>query len=103
MDHVSAVDGPQPDPWAPDPGATDRWAADPWAADPWAADPWATDVAALRPAAARLAGIETALRALDDGSYGTCGVCGRELEDAVLLADPLARRCPDHLEARPPG
>jgi RNA polymerase-binding transcription factor DksA len=44
---------------------------------------------------ADLAGVDVALRRLDDGSYGTCEVCRAPIPDAVA-ADPLARRCSEH-------
>ena len=39
-----------------------------------------------------LAGVETALARLDDGTYWTCEVTGAEIPDATLAADPTARR-----------
>ena len=56
--------------------------------------------AALRSAALLLDGVERALVALDDGSYGRCQVCGTAIEDGDLEADPLATRCRQH---RPSG
>jgi RNA polymerase-binding transcription factor DksA len=44
----------------------------------------------------RLDRVDQALQRLDDGSYGTCEVCGKELADDALEADPTARRCADH-------
>jgi DnaK suppressor protein len=41
--------------------------------------------------------VATALRRLDDGTYGTCEVCGAAIPDAVE-EDPLARRCGQHGE-----
>jgi RNA polymerase-binding transcription factor DksA len=41
-----------------------------------------------------LAGVETALARLDDGSYWTCEVTGAPIPDHVLSADPTARRAP---------
>ncbi|MBK5221496.1 MAG: TraR/DksA C4-type zinc finger protein [Acidimicrobiia bacterium] len=40
--------------------------------------------------------IEAALRALDDGSYGTCEVCSEPIADARLEAMPTTRRCIQH-------
>lgn len=37
--------------------------------------------------------IEEALRALDDGTYGTCVVCGREIPAGRLEVRPEAVRC----------
>lgn len=39
-----------------------------------------------------LEGVEAALRRLDDGSYWTDEVTGEALDDALLVADPVARR-----------
>lgn len=39
-----------------------------------------------------LAGVEAALRRLDDGSYWTDEVTGGPIPDDVLAADPVARR-----------
>jgi RNA polymerase-binding transcription factor DksA len=41
-----------------------------------------------------LAGVEAALRRLDDGTYWTDEVTGDPLDEALLLADPVARRNP---------
>lgn len=62
------------------------------------------DVAANRSAAAvldklgdaellRLRRIQTALERLDDGSYGSCIVCGRPIAAARLEAMPESDRC----------
>jgi len=37
--------------------------------------------------------IEGALQAMEEGSYGRCPVCGREIEPARLEARPYARLC----------
>ncbi len=39
-----------------------------------------------------LAGVEAALRRLDDGSYWTDEITGDPLDEALLVADPVARR-----------
>jgi RNA polymerase-binding transcription factor DksA len=39
--------------------------------------------------------IQAALRRLDDGTYGRCVDCGRELSDERLDARPEAARCID--------
>lgn len=39
-----------------------------------------------------LAGVEAALRRLDDGTYWTDEVSGEPIPDDVLAADPVARR-----------
>ncbi|MGA2521163.1 MAG: hypothetical protein ABSG81_10135 [Acidimicrobiales bacterium] len=44
-----------------------------------------------------LADVERALARLDDGTYGSCEVCGNVLDDAELSRVPAARYCRDHL------
>ncbi len=50
-------------------------------------------VAVLRQANADLMEIDTALRRLEDGSYGVCERCGLPIAPARLEARPAARRC----------
>lgn len=45
---------------------------------------------------ADLAGVEDALRRLDDGTYGRCRVCGAPVDDADLAARPTTRTCAEH-------
>ncbi len=40
--------------------------------------------------------VERALARLDDGTYGTCEMCGAELEDPDLAATPQLRTCAQH-------
>ncbi|MGQ0433879.1 MAG: TraR/DksA family transcriptional regulator [Microthrixaceae bacterium] len=40
--------------------------------------------------------VERALAKLDDGTYGTCETCGKEILPARLEAMPAARFCIDH-------
>jgi len=48
----------------------------------------------------RLADVERALARLDEGTYGTCEVCGATIDDTVLADAPATRFCPDHLPLR---
>lgn len=41
----------------------------------------------------RLDDVDAALARLDDGSYGTCRSCGREIPSARLEARPVAQTC----------
>jgi RNA polymerase-binding transcription factor DksA len=50
-----------------------------------------------------LAGVEIALARLDDGTYWTCELTGEELPDALLAADPVARRLPSPPSREPPS
>ena len=54
------------------------------------------DLSILEQVEAELADVEHALRRLEDGSYGTCEVCGREIPDERLEAIPTARLCLEH-------
>jgi len=54
------------------------------------------DLSILEAVEAELADVEHALRRLDDGTYGTCEVCGRIIDDARLEAMPATRRCLEH-------
>jgi RNA polymerase-binding transcription factor DksA len=41
--------------------------------------------------------ILAALEAMQSHDYGTCSVCGKEIEFARLLANPAAKTCKTHL------
>jgi RNA polymerase-binding transcription factor DksA len=56
----------------------------------------APDLARVTAIEAELDEVERALARLEDGSYGTCEVCGAGLGDDVLADEPAARRCQDH-------
>lgn len=55
--------------------------------------------AETRNARALLAEVDAALKRLDDGSYGTCAVCGREIGARRLEALPYATLCIDDQNA----
>lgn len=42
--------------------------------------------------------VQDALARLDDGTYGRCMVCGREIDDERLEARPEAATCRDHAD-----
>jgi RNA polymerase-binding transcription factor DksA len=54
------------------------------------------DLSILEQVEAELADVEHALRRLDDGTYGTCEVCGKVIPDERLEAVPAARLCLEH-------
>ncbi len=54
------------------------------------------DAALLDQVNADLGAVDEALRRLDDGSYGTCQVCGAQLDAKALEEDPLLMLCPYH-------
>jgi len=49
--------------------------------------------AMLRQARGHLAEVDAAVRRIDDGEYGVCESCGRDIPAARLEARPFARRC----------
>jgi DnaK suppressor protein len=51
----------------------------------------------------RLNDIHAALERLDEGTYGICGKCHREIDLARLRAVPFAPLCADCQKARPAG
>ena len=46
-----------------------------------------------------LAGVELALERLDEGTYGTCRVCGEPIPEEELEAVPVAALCAAHRPA----
>ena len=54
------------------------------------------DLSILEQVEAELSDVEHALRRLDDGTYGTCEVCGKVIPDERLEAIPTARLCLEH-------
>lgn len=43
-----------------------------------------------------LSDLEAALRRIDDGAYGTCEACGKDIAAERLEAKPAARFCTEH-------
>jgi RNA polymerase-binding transcription factor DksA len=54
------------------------------------------DLSILEQVEAELADVERALQRLDDGTYGTCEVCGKTIPDERLEALPATRLCLEH-------
>src|SRR5205085_11014546 len=54
------------------------------------------DFSLLEQVEAELAGVDRALRRLDDGTYGLCEACGNAISDDRLEAMPAARFCISH-------
>jgi RNA polymerase-binding transcription factor DksA len=46
---------------------------------------------------ARLADVRQALENIEQGTYGRCEVCSREIEEERLEANPAARTCMEHM------
>ncbi len=47
---------------------------------------------------ATLNDVDRALERLRVGTYRQCQVCGRAIDEADLVADPLLAHCPEHPE-----
>ena len=58
----------------------------------------APDLTILTTIEGELADVEQALTRLDEGTYGTCEVCGEAIDDARLDAAPATARCSEHAE-----
>lgn len=56
-----------------------------------------SNTAILADLEARYDAILTALRRIENGKYGKCEVCGDDIEEARLEADPSATTCIKHL------
>jgi YteA family regulatory protein len=54
------------------------------------------DLSILEQVEAELADVEHALRRLDEGTYGTCEVCGQPIPEERLEAMPATRFCVEH-------
>ena len=56
------------------------------------------NVALVRQLESRLGEINVSLNKIKDGTYGTCSVCGQEIETARLEANPSATTCKAHMK-----
>ena len=54
------------------------------------------DLSILEQVESELGDVEHALRRLDEGTYGTCEVCGKVIPDERLEAMPATRLCLEH-------
>lgn len=60
---------------------------------------YANNSALLKQLEPRLNEVKTALTRLEDGTYGTCTVCGKLIEEDRLEANPAATTCKEHMNA----
>ena len=54
------------------------------------------DLSILEQVESELGDVEHAISRLDEGTYGTCEVCGKPIPDERLEAMPATRRCIEH-------
>lgn len=57
------------------------------------------DFSLLEQLEAEIGDLDAALRKIDDGTYGTCEVCGKQIEADRLEAMPGTRTCIEHAGA----
>ncbi|MBV9349678.1 MAG: TraR/DksA C4-type zinc finger protein [Patescibacteria group bacterium] len=53
--------------------------------------------AAARELTGRLTAVRNALKKIGEGGYGHCEVCGKEIEEDRLRANPAAPTCKEHM------
>ena len=58
------------------------------------------DFSILEQLESEIGDLDAALRKIDEGIYGTCEVCNKEIESERLEAIPGARTCIEHADAR---
>ena len=58
------------------------------------------DFSLLEQLEAEIGDLDAALRKIDEGTYGTCEICGKEISADRLEAIPGTRTCIDHAGAR---
>ena len=58
------------------------------------------DFSLLEQLEAEISDLDAALRKVDEGTYGRCEVCGKEIEPERLEAMPGTRTCFEHAGAR---
>ncbi len=56
-----------------------------------------TNSAILADLEIQLNDVKSALKKIEDGTYGKCEVCGETILDDRLLAIPAAKTCIDHM------
>jgi RNA polymerase-binding transcription factor DksA len=64
-----------------------------------AIEEFVTRVGVTAPLETRLAEVNDALERIDAGTYGTCIVCGKEIEEDRLHANPAATTCKEHINS----
>lgn len=77
-------------------GSRSLWGVDPEHPSTPQAVERVPDVSILTKVEGELADVERALGRLDDGTYGTCQVCGAAIADERLAAEPATPLCREH-------
>lgn len=61
------------------------------------------DIATLNVLEQQYQRVEEALKRIENGSYGVCVVCGKEIEEDRLHANPTATTCKEHMDEEKPA
>jgi len=56
-----------------------------------------TNTAILKQLETRFNNVKDALKRIEDGTYGKCRICGKEIEKDRLEANPAAETCTEHM------
>ncbi|HVS79424.1 MAG TPA: TraR/DksA C4-type zinc finger protein [Candidatus Paceibacterota bacterium] len=62
-------------------------------------DQYEENTAILKQLEARYNSVKDALARIDAGTYGTCKVCGKDIESERLAANPSATTCEEHMNS----
>lgn len=94
-----AVKNPNnPSDWEPQPPVRDTSSADEnTAAD--SIEDYEENNAITNSLESRLNDIKSGLDKIEKGTYGTCQICGKEIEADRLEANPAARTCKEHINS----
>lgn len=63
-----------------------------------AVEEYETNVSMLKDIEVRYNSVKDALKHIEDGTYGTCSVCGEAISEDRLEANPAATTCTAHMD-----
>ena len=93
---VGRINPDNPSDWEATPPVERESADENTAAD--AVEGYEGNLAILNTLEARYKDIKSGLDKIKHGVYGTCQVCGKEIESDRLEANPSARTCKEHMD-----
>lgn len=65
-----------------------------------AVEEFVTRIGVTVPLEERLAEVNDALERIEAGTYGTCRICEKEIEEDRLEANPAATTCKEHINSK---
>ncbi|MEX0919262.1 MAG: TraR/DksA C4-type zinc finger protein [Parcubacteria group bacterium] len=96
LEDVGQRNPDNPDDWEPKPARTGTPQADEnTAAD--SIEDYKDNTAILNTLETRYKEITSALERIESGTYGLCEVCGKEIDEERLTANPSAPTCREHM------